>query len=134
VPPVRFARRASVLALAALAACSPASAPEEIALDFWTAVEQRDAEAAARFADADAAAISEALAGFAPPHSAAIGEAVVRDGRARVETVFLVGERPAPLRIDTHLELADGAWRVDLDATAEELARARAASPSAPAR
>jgi hypothetical protein len=124
----RIARRALPILLAALAACSAARAPEEIALDFWAAVAQRDTAGAARFADGDAAAVRAALSGFAPARSPAISEAIASEAHARVETVFLVGQPPAALRLDTHLALHDGAWRVALTPTGEELARARAAA------
>ncbi len=125
---VRIAHRALPILLAALAACTAASAPEEVALDFWTAVAQRDVAGAARFADGDAAAIDAALADFAPERSPAIGEAAAGDERAQVETVFLVGRPPVALRFDTHLARQPAGWRVALTETAAELARARAAA------
>jgi hypothetical protein len=125
---VRIARRALPILLAALAACTAPSAPEETALEFWAAVVHGDLGGAARLADGDAAAVEVALAGFTPKRSPAIGEATASDAYARVETVFLDGRPRATLRFDTQLARRNGAWRIALTETAAALAGARTAA------
>lgn len=111
--------------------CGEATAPEEVALEFWTAAVQRDYGAAEPYSNAaDEADIADLVGSFSPSMSPVIGEALLSEERALVETVFLIGAAHEPMRFDTHLVQVDGAWRVDLGATGEDLRRARISVPA----
>lgn len=117
---------ALVAALVAGIGCGDAVPPEDVALEFWTAAVERDFDEAEPHSTARKEEDVEAFLGsFDPKMAPAIGEALTSDDRALVETVFLTdGDREA-LKFHTQLVHADGGWRVDLAATAEELRRAR---------
>jgi hypothetical protein len=129
---VQLAPIALFAAVACGIACGETAAPEEVALEFWTAAVQRDFRAAERYSTAsDEADVADLVGSFAPNMSPAIGEALLSDERALVETVFLVGGAREPMKFSTHLVQGAGGWRVDLGATGEELRRARIAVPAA---
>lgn len=122
---------ALVAALSALCACgAPAASPEEVALEFWSAVASADSISAARFCrDASANEVALRLGADAPAEAPAIGSAATSENTALVETIFLSDGGAAPLRFHTHLSRAETGWQVELDETAGELNRARAAAP-----
>jgi len=129
---VSTARSALLVALAALAACGQVASPEEVALEFWTAAAAHDYAVAAPFSTAARASqVAASLGAFAPEGSPAIGEALMSENRALVETIFLGNAAGERIAFETHLVQIDGAWRVDLDATAQEFGRA-ASLPAAP--
>jgi len=129
---VSTARSALLAALAALAACGEVASPEEVALEFWTAAAAHDFAVAAPFSTATRPAdVQASLGTFSPSASPAIGEALMSENRASVETIFLGSTARERLAFDTHLVQVDGAWRVDLAATAEELGRAAVTPPGA---
>jgi hypothetical protein len=121
-----------LVALSALAACGEGASPEEVALEFWTAAAARNYAVAAPFSTASRASdVAASLGSFAPEGSPAIGEALRSENRALVETTFL-GHAPSErIAFETHLVQVDGAWRVDLDATAKELGRSAPAQTTA---
>ncbi|HEU4428200.1 MAG TPA: hypothetical protein VFT98_05570 [Myxococcota bacterium] len=119
------ARLALLAALAALASCSEAASPEEVALEFWTAAAAREYAIAAPFSTArHASDVAASLGSFAPEGSPAIGEALRSENRALVETTFHGEGADEHVAFETHLVQVDGAWRVDLAATADELGSA----------
>lgn len=128
---MRTARFALVAALAALGACgAPSASPEEVALEFWSAVASADSDAAARFCrDASASDVTRQLGSAAPEEAPAIGSAATSDSSALVETIFLSDGGAAPLRFHTHLTRTDAGWRVELAETAGELRRATLPRP-----
>jgi hypothetical protein len=129
---VGTARLALLAALAALVACGEAASPEEVALEFWTAAAARNYEGAAPFSTGRGAAdVESSLGSFAPAGSPAIGEALRSENRALVETTFLGAAADERVAFETHLVQVDGAWRVDLAATAQELGSAPSAQTHA---
>ncbi|MBM4382277.1 MAG: hypothetical protein FJ091_02795 [Deltaproteobacteria bacterium] len=126
------ARLTLAAVLAALLACAePAPAPEEVALEFWSAAVAGDAAGAAQLASPDESALAQLLGASAREEPPAIGAAAVAEDDALVETMFLREGVAAPLRFHTHLARGDAGWLVQLRETADELARAQVTPPAA---
>jgi hypothetical protein len=129
---MRTARLALAAVLGAFLACGEALAPpEEVALEFWSAIVARDAQRAEQLASPDASALAELLGTGAPDAPPAVGAAAVAEDTALVETLFLHDGVAAPLRFHTHLQRGESGWHVALRETADELARARGGIRSA---
>jgi hypothetical protein len=122
-------RRAGLAAIGLALACAQASgSPESAARAFWSALERGDASAAQAISTAPSASRIEALFGSREIESVAFVRTLASDDAAIVETALTMpGEHP-PVAFQTHLVRADGAWRVDAEATAEALRRAAFAS------
>ena len=110
----------------ALIGCGRHAAPEDVALEFWQAALDRDFDDAEPLSTAsDQRQVSEFLGGFEPHELPAIGEALQSQDRALVETTFLTQADRPPIVFHTTLVNDAGKWRVDLEATGQELRRAR---------
>jgi hypothetical protein len=107
-------RSVLLLALATLA-CGGGPPPERVAQEFWRGVERDDPALACRPLPDDARASEVSL-----------GETLENESSALVETSLTRLGAEGELRVTfyTHLARADGAWRVDCDATRAELAKA----------
>ncbi len=110
----------------ALIGCGGRAAPEEVALDFWQAALDHEFDDAEPLSTAsDERQVSDFLGNFEPHELPAIGEALQSHDRALVETTFLTQADRPPIVFHTTLVNEDGDWRVDLEATGQELRRAR---------
>lgn len=108
--------------LLALSACSRPLPPEDVADRFWRAVTAQSAGKIRRYVRA---ADRAALAGdpsILPVSSHALGRIVIEGDEATVETeVTLDGDHPVTVNVDTVLVREDAHWRVDYEATVDDI-------------
>lgn len=121
-----------------LAACgAPDGDPEAVVAAFWAAISERDLERARAHASrVSAASVDEWGEGY-EIRSVSLGQTLRNQSAAVVETSLTTGDDDGDdafelhPRFQTHLVLEDGAWRVDVTRTREDLDRAIIATAAA---
>ena len=124
--------RACLLAVTILlAACSP-SGPDarETSRAFWAAVASGDLDSARALASRTSASDLDDWDRETRIRDAVLGEALTNESQAVVETSLVTerGEGELSLVLQTHLVREQGAWRVDVRHTRDELTQAQIAA------
>lgn len=117
--------------LLGLFACgSPPTPADEVARSFWEAVAADDLEAAKGYVSRHSDPLSRASELPRNPRDILLGEVLKNERAAVVRTSMSTAEDEPPLKLsfETHLVLEDERWKVDLDATVEEVRRASVAA------
>ena len=112
------------LALAATVACERFDdTPRQVAGSFWAALDAHDLAAARGFSDAATDDELRELADGLALEGVSLDEILRNEATALVVTRASLARREMDLEFNTHLNRADGSWRVDVDATERELRR-----------
>jgi hypothetical protein len=116
--------------LALLLACSPAPAPDEVARSFWEAIRAGDLETARGTLNRDSALLLDRSSLPDDLETVLLGEVLKNERAAIVRTSASTAEHEVPMKLvfHTHLVLEDERWKVDLEATREEVERASMAA------
>ncbi len=117
-------RWAALLALGlAATGCEQRLEPQQVAERYWKAVVARDVDAARPFVTRESRTALRFAGNVLPVGDVRFGRTVIDGTVAQVETtVTLLGDKPLPVPLATHLREEDGQWRVDSAATMAMLA------------
>ena len=120
----------SGLLLAASLACDSRPPADEVARGFWEAVRTEDLETAKGYVSRDTQPLLRASALPSDLKSILLGEVLKNERAAIVRTSMSTAQDEAPMNLvfQTHLVLEDELWKVDLEATREEVNRATVAA------
>jgi len=114
---------ALILIAVGLPSCQARLEPQQVADRFWRAVAAGDAGAARMFVTRVSRAAVDPAADVLPIGEAAFGRTVIDGPQARVQTTLTVlGDRPTPVTLATHLVEEDGTWKVDYTRSIQSVA------------
>lgn len=101
-----------------LLACSKPQTPEEVAANFWQAIDSGKPSNVKKYISAKDQITMESLQNVMPISDISFGKIVIDGNTASVDTnVTLEGDRPTDLPINTHLLKENERWTVDYERT-----------------
>jgi hypothetical protein len=107
-----------VFALALLCSCAKSLSPQEVAAEFWAAVEQGDAAKVKRHITTGQAIEFESLNHLLPISNAQIERTVIEAKTATVDTTVTIdSDKPLNFPLKTHLVLEEQKWKIDYERT-----------------
>lgn len=115
----------ALFAVLLIAACAEPLGPEDVAREFWNALEQGDTRAVKRHVKAADAATLGSLDDVLPVSNATFDRIVIDGDVASIATtVTIEGDKALQFPLQTHLVREEAVWKVDYDRTIAAVANA----------
>lgn len=107
-----------LVALTFLCSCAKPLSPQEVATEFWTAVQQGDAAKVKRHITTAEALKFESLDHLLPISKSIVERTVIDAGTATVDTTVTIdADKPLDFPLKTYLVLEEQKWKVDYERT-----------------